>query len=95
MQNTEKGRKISSAAASTGRVVAQTGRAVGRFKYSSFLTDCLIFDLCANEGGVLSQAKGALSQWWNTFHTPETPPAEDVFDHEGGVRMSEIDLHSN
>lgn len=30
MQNTEKGRKISSAAASTGRAVAQTSKAVGK-----------------------------------------------------------------
>ncbi len=30
MQNTEKGRKISSAAASTGRAVVQTGKVVGK-----------------------------------------------------------------
>ena len=75
MQNTEKGRKISNAAASTGRAVVQTGKAVG---------------------GVISQAKGALTSWWSTFH------AADVDQHESagqgdcaGVRMSEIDLGSS
>ncbi|XP_063233303.1 late secretory pathway protein AVL9 homolog [Bacillus rossius redtenbacheri] len=55
MQNTEGGRKLNQAMASTGRAVATTGRAVG---------------------GALSQAKGALSSWWNTFTAPQSPEGE-------------------
>lgn len=76
MQNTEKGRKITSAAASTAaatsRAVSQTSKVVG---------------------GALTQAKGAFSQWWNTFQQPTdaTEVAEEA-DSSNGMRMSDIDL---
>lgn len=47
MQNTEKGRKISNAAASTSRAVAQTSKAVGKLFHSlrSLFTQCLKSEL--------------------------------------------------
>jgi hypothetical protein len=75
MQNTDKGRKITNAAASTSRAVVQTSKAVG---------------------GVLSQAKGALSQWWNAIHPVETSEAAEMGEEAlNGMRMSEIDLSSS
>ncbi|XP_046639783.1 late secretory pathway protein AVL9 homolog isoform X2 [Daphnia pulicaria] len=73
MQNTEKGRKISNAAASTSRAVANTSKVVG---------------------GAISQAKGAFSSWWSTFHQQPTEATEEAEEALGpnGMRMSDIDL---
>lgn len=98
MQNTEKGRKIATAAVNTSRAVAATSKAVGmRFNM-----------LCLNEltlkcwwfcnwitGGALTNAKGAFSQWWSTFQQPnpaETSEAAEETVGPNGVRMSDIDL---
>lgn len=45
-------------------------------------------------GGALSQAKGALSNWWSTFQTQPAEATEEAEEALGpnGMRMSDIDL---
>jgi hypothetical protein len=45
-------------------------------------------------GGAITQAKGAFSSWWSTFHTQPTEATEEAEEALGpnGMRMSDIDL---
>lgn len=45
-------------------------------------------------GGAISQAKGAFSNWWSTFHQQPTEATEEAEEALGpnGMRMSDIDL---
>ena len=45
-------------------------------------------------GGAITQAKGAFSSWWSTFHQQPTEATEEAEEALGpnGMRMSDIDL---
>jgi len=98
MQNTEKGRKISNAAASTSRAVAQTSKVVGKIDLVIYdkLYEIVTWELfwLMFLGGAITQAKGAFSSWWSTFHTQPTEATEEAEEALGpnGMRMSDIDL---
>lgn len=79
MQNTEKGRKISSAAVNTGRAVVQTGKAVG--------------GVLSQAKGALSQWWSTLPPTESGEVAAEA--GQDVLNLNQGVRMSEIDLSSS
>ncbi|CAH1115417.1 unnamed protein product [Psylliodes chrysocephalus] len=79
MQNTESGRKLNQAMASTGKAVVTTSKAVG---------------------GALSQAKGALSSWWNNFMVnPEqgqkVSEAQDTETHTNNLTDSLTNIPSS
>lgn len=107
MQNTESGRKLNQAMASTGRAVATTGKAVGELLHDLSMIDiytetpgslkrksererstflilfasvtCIASLLL--QGGALSQAKGAFSNWWTTLTTVQ-PVDETKIDNQ-------------
>lgn len=70
-------------------------------KLQKLLVSCTGMDyqsICPNWfvflGGAISQAKGALSSWWSTFHQQPAEAAEEAQEALGpnGMRMSDIDL---
>lgn len=84
MQTTESGRKLGQAMTSTGRAVATTSKAVGKYLLNShqkYYFNLLLYNFLP--GGAISQAKGAFSSWWNNLLiSPEPgmkqPEAEEI-----------------
>lgn len=83
MQNTESGRKLNQAMASTGRAVATTSKAVGK-NINLYLTPkhCVEFTIISYSyfflGGAFSQAKGAFSSWFNNLLVSPEPVQKGV-----------------
>lgn len=109
MQNTESGRKLNQAMASTGKAVVTTSKAVGKIYFYKSLIILLTLkafwiELKLNYifvvGGALSQAKGALSSWWNNFMVnPEqgqkVSEAQDTETHTNNLTDSLTNIPSS
>lgn len=76
MQNTESGRKLNQAMASTGRAVATTSKAVGMIFIINIINVILHWEY--ELGGAISQAKGAFSSWWSNLLVSPEPVQKGV-----------------